>query len=106
MAYLFTLRTADSVELEIDVNFYWQIVDLPKMVVRTQDPTGDICFHARSIISQAVSKLTLDKFMHSFNTIVSQAVLDPSDDFYEARGLYVLSLPASATHVLTYGAIV
>lgn len=98
MSYVFVCRTADSVELELDVSFYWQILDVPKMLQRTQDPTGDICFHARSVISQAISKLTLDKFMHSFNTIVSNAVLAPDDEFYELRGLRIHNAELRSMH--------
>lgn len=98
MTYIFVCRTADSVELELDVSFYWQILDVPKMLQRTQDPTGDICFHARSVISQAISKLTLDKFMHSFNSVVSTAVLSPDDDFYELRGLKIHNAELRAMH--------
>lgn len=98
MSYVFVTRTADSVELELDINFYWQITDVPKMITRTQDPTGDICFHARSVISGAVSRMTLDKFMHGFNSIVSNAVLALDDDFYEQRGLKIHNCEVRGMH--------
>lgn len=98
MSYMFVCRTADSVELEIDCNFYWQITDVEKMISKTQNPTGDICFHARSVISQAVSQLTLDKFMNSFNKVVNTAVLDPEDLFYEERGLIIYSAEMRGLH--------
>jgi hypothetical protein len=69
------------------------------MITRTQDPTGDICFHARSVISGAVSRMTLDKFMHSFNSIVSNAVLQQEDDdFYLTRGLKIHNCEVRGMH--------
>lgn len=98
MSYLFTVRTADSVELEIDCNFYWQIIDVELMISKTQNPTADICFHARSVISQAVSKLTLDKLQNNFNEVVNSSMLNPEDDFYEKRGLVVHSAEMRSLH--------
>lgn len=98
MLLTFKCRTADSVELDLDCNFYWQILDVPKMITKTQNPTGDICFHAKAVISQAVSKLTLDKFLHSFNMIISNAMLSSDDTFYQDRGLMIHSAEMRGLH--------
>lgn len=70
MKYEFNCRTIDNVELVVDVSFYWKIVDVMEMIQHTADAPGDVCTHARSMIIQAVSNITLMEFLESFNDII------------------------------------
>merc|ERR1711977_142319 len=70
MNYEFNCRTIDNVELVVDVSFYRQIIDVQSMIERTADAPGDICTHARSMIIQAVSNITLMEFLAQFNDII------------------------------------
>jgi regulator of protease activity HflC (stomatin/prohibitin superfamily) len=92
MSYEFESRTKDNVELIIHVIFFWQITDVGKMVKATDDPTGDVCFHARSVAIQAVSQITLEQFLGEFNEIIRQAVVGMEKDFYEDRGVILHSV--------------
>jgi regulator of protease activity HflC (stomatin/prohibitin superfamily) len=92
MWYEFDVRTQDNVELTIGITFFWQIVDVARMIMTTDDTPGDVCSHARSAIIQAVSQVTLERFLSSFNLIVLEAVLQPSDTFYFERGVKILSV--------------
>merc|ERR1712224_688899 len=70
---------------------FWQVSDVAKMIKRTGDPKGDVWYHARSALIQAVSTVTLETFMSSFNSIVAKAAaMDRA--FYEARGVVLHSL--------------
>merc|ERR1712022_107234 len=98
MNYEFNCRTIDNVELVVDVSFYWQILDVKAMIERTADAPGDICTHARSMIIQAVSNITLMTFLEKFNDIIragagvgkgEDVVPDP---FYIDRGVELLSV--------------
>jgi len=72
MNYEFNCRTIDNVELVVDVSFYWQIIDVQSMIEKTADAPGDICTHARSMIIQAVSNITLMEFLEKFNAIIRE----------------------------------
>merc|ERR1719378_551896 len=61
------------------------------MVERTADPKGDVWYHARSSLIQAVSSVTLEQFMASFNAIVAKAAATDAA-FYEQRGVRLHSL--------------
>lgn len=87
MWYDFEVRTADNVELMLGITFFWQIVDVEKMVATTDDTTGDVCAHSRSMIIQAVSRTTLEDFLDGFNDIVHDAVIATQDPFYDERGV-------------------
>ncbi len=89
MWYEFEVRTQDNVELIIGITFFWQISDLEQMIRATDDTTGDICSHARSMIIQAVSKVTLEQFLEEFNNVVGGAVLRQDDPFYDDRGCVI-----------------
>merc|ERR1719503_38385 len=68
--YLFfdyNVRTSDNVELILEGTIFWQVVDVPKMIQTTGDPKGDVWFHARSAMIQAVSRVNLEVFMAEFN---------------------------------------
>lgn len=87
MWYEFEARTQDNVELILGITFFWQIIDVEKMIQTTDDTPGDICSHARSVIIQAISQVTLDTFLASFNDIIRAGVLESEDKFYENRGV-------------------
>merc|ERR1719440_776761 len=87
----YTVRTSDNVELVLEGQIFWQVSDVPKMIERTGDPKGDVWYHARSALIQAVSKVTLETFMQSFNTIVQQAAATDKA-FYDARGVVLHNL--------------
>merc|ERR1711998_565990 len=98
MNYEFNCRTIDNVELVVDVSFYWQILDVKAMIERTADAPGDICTHARSMIIQAVSNITLMTFLEKFNDVIRKgAGVGTGDDvvpdpFYIDRGVELLSV--------------
>merc|ERR1719262_1746894 len=69
----YTVRTSDNVELVLEGTIFWQVSDVAKMIERTGDPKGDVWYHARSALIQAVSKVTPETFMASFNSIVLKA---------------------------------
>jgi hypothetical protein len=87
----YTVRTSDNVELVLEGTIFWQVSDVAKMIKRTGDPKGDVWYHARSALIQAVSTVTLEKFMASFNAIVQQAAATDKA-FYDERGVVVHSL--------------
>lgn len=87
MWYEFAARTEDNVELILGITFFWQIVNVEAMLATTDDVTGDICSHARSSIIQAVSQVTLERFLADFNNIVRRVVVESHDPFYTERGV-------------------
>ncbi len=90
MWYEFEVRTQDNVDLVLGVTFFWQIRDVEAMIRTTDDAPGDICSHARSLIIQAISQVTLERFLSAFNAIVHAAVFEESTrDFYTDRGVQV-----------------
>lgn len=86
MWYEFEARTQDNVELVIGITFFWQIVDVERMVHTTDDTPGDVCSHARSQIIQSVSQVSLERFLAAFNPIIADAVRGSDDGFYAERG--------------------
>jgi regulator of protease activity HflC (stomatin/prohibitin superfamily) len=103
----YNVRTSDNVELVLEGTIFWQVVDVPKMIQTTGDPKGDVWFHARSSMIQAVSRVTLEVFMTEFNDIVKRAA-SVQDDFYVERGVKMHSMEvtryacadAQTSHVL------
>merc|ERR1712054_96757 len=87
----YNVRTSDNVELLLEGTIFWQVVDVPKMIQTTGDPKGDVWFHARSYMIQAVSRVTLEVFMAEFNSIVTKA-LSAEDTFYSDRGVKMHAL--------------
>merc|ERR1711939_964586 len=55
------------------------------------DPKGDVWYHCRSALIQAISTVTLETFMGSFNAIVQKAAATDKA-FYEERGVSVHNL--------------
>jgi len=89
MWFEFEVRTQDNVELIIGITFFWQITDVEGMIRVTDDAPGDLCSHARSMIIQSVSRVTLEQFLEDFNIIVREAVIRDDDSFYDDRGMIV-----------------
>merc|ERR1711967_210925 len=87
----YNVRTSDNVELILEGTIFWQVVDVPKMIRTTGDPKGDVWFHARSSMIQAVSRVTLESFMAEFNEIVKEA-LTADDPFFFDRGVKIHAL--------------
>lgn len=95
MSFEFNCRTSDNVELVLEGTFFWQVVDVERMVLMTGDTTGDICNHARSKFIQLVSKVTLKEFMDDFNNLATQAH-ESDDEFYARRGVAIHTLEVTA----------
>jgi len=87
----YNVRTSDNVELVLEGTIFWQVLDVPKMIQTTGDPKGDVWFHARSAMIQAVSRVNLEVFMAEFNDIVIKA-LSADDTFYSDRGVKMHAL--------------
>lgn len=92
MDYEFVVRTSDNVELTLVIAFFWSLENIAFMIRNTDDAPGDICHHARSEVIQAVSKVTLDDFMHSFNDLVHASIFQSNDTFYKDRGAKIQSV--------------
>jgi len=91
--YQYEVRTNDNVALRLEGTIFWKVVNVFKMLNITSDPAGDVWFHARSALNQAVSKETLSSFMSNFNNIVMAAFnAQAADGFYDARGVQVMSM--------------
>merc|ERR1719164_399093 len=87
----YVVRTSDNVELVLEGTIFWQVSDVARMIDQTGDPKGDVWYHARSALIQAISTVTLETFMASFNSIVQQAAaMDKA--FYDERGVVVHNL--------------
>lgn len=96
MWYEFDVRTQDNVELVLGLTFFWQIVDVARMLRTTDDAPGDVCSHARSDIIQAVSQVTLERFLAAFNEVIGAAVLGDADPFYLERGVVLHAVEVRA----------
>jgi len=81
----YKVRTSDKVELVLEGTIVWQVLDVPTMFSQTSDPKGDVWYHARQRLVQAVSRVTLENFMDDFSSLASKAIHD--DPFYEERGV-------------------
>merc|ERR1711977_511930 len=73
MTFNYEVRTSDNVRLRLEGTVFWRVTDVSKMIHATADPVGDVWHHTRSTLIQAVSQVTLEKFMEGFNTIVMNA---------------------------------
>jgi len=96
MTFDYEVRTSDNVRLRLEGTVFWRIVNVPKMVHATPDPAGDVWHHTRSTLIQAVSQVSLEKFMQGFNGIVMKAFeSEAADSFYHDRGVAVESMEVS-----------
>ena len=91
----YKVRTSDNVELLLEGTIFWSVQHVPRMIERTGDPKGDVWYHARSALIGAVSSVSFEQFMASFNTIVSRAAATDSA-FYEERGVKLHSLEVTS----------
>lgn len=89
MDFEFLIRTKDNVEIFLKLNFYWQIIDINKMITSTHNCPYDICIHAQSEILSTISRVDMDKFMETFNEVVHAAIKE-DDDFYDIRGVKLI----------------
>merc|ERR1719235_2976319 len=93
MTFDYEVRTSDNVRLRLEGTVFWRVINVPKMIHATADPMGDVWHHTRSTLIQAVSQVTLEKFMEGFNTIVMNAFQsEAADSFYVNRGVEVQSM--------------
>merc|ERR1719436_631999 len=83
----YKVRTSDKVELTLEGTISWEVVDAPKMFGQTPDPKGDIWYHVRQRLIQAVSRVTLERFMDTFSDLAAKVVED--DTYYAERGVVV-----------------
>jgi len=97
MNFEFNVCTSDNVELVLEGTFYWQLADVPKMMMYSGDVTGDICNYARSTFIQKISQVTLKQFMDNFRQMSSQVVGEDTN-FYSMRGLKIHSLEVTNYH--------
>merc|ERR1711907_800990 len=91
MSFEFNCRTKDNVELVLEGTFFWEVVDLPRMVQTTGDTSGDLCAHARSEFIKHVAQVTLKEFMDDINCI-SNKVYQEDGHFYVSRGVKIHAL--------------
>jgi hypothetical protein len=91
MDFEFQIRTCDNVEIFLKLNFYWQIINIEKMISTTHNAPQDVCLHAQSEILSEISRINMKEFMESFNEVVHKALLgDGKDEFYNARGVCLI----------------
>jgi len=81
------VRTSDKVELTLEGTISWEVVDVPKMFGQTPDPKGDVWYHVRQRLIQAVSRVTLEQFMNTFSDLTAKVI--ENDTYYEKRGVLV-----------------
>lgn len=83
----YKVRTSDKVELTLEGTISWEVVDVPKMFRQTPDPKGDVWYHVRQRLIQAVSRVTLEQFMDTFSDLTTKVL--ENDAYYETRGVLV-----------------
>merc|ERR1711988_501541 len=91
--YSYAVRTSDNVELMLMGTIFWRVENVTKMILGTSDPSGDVWHHCRSSFMQAVSNVSFDNFMGSFNSLAKDAYYrDVSDGFYVERGVSLMGM--------------
>merc|ERR1712187_954088 len=83
----YKVRTSDKVELTLEGTISWEVSDVPKMFGTTPDPKGDVWYHVRQRLIQAVSRVTLEQFMDTFSDLTAKVI--ENGTFYEKRGVLV-----------------
>merc|ERR1712217_393854 len=83
----YNVRTSDRVELLLEGTISWEVMDVPKMFGQTPDPRGDVWYHVRQRLIQAISRVTLEQFMDTFSGLTAKVI--ENDSYYERRGLQV-----------------
>jgi hypothetical protein len=87
----YNVRTSDKVELVLEGTIFWQVLDVVEMIRNTGDPKGDVWYHVRSALIQAVSRATFEEFMGGLSSMVAEAKA-ADEEFYAQRGCCVHSL--------------
>jgi hypothetical protein len=91
--FKYEVRTSDNVVLQLEGTIFWKVSNVANMLATTGDPEGDIWYHCRSALIQAISKTTYEKFMDDFNTISMNAfTAQKGDAFYTTRGVDVQNM--------------
>jgi hypothetical protein len=91
--YSYEVRTNDNVKLMLMGALFWRVSNVTQMILGTSDPVGDVWHHSRSSFMEAVSNVTFDSFMGSFNSLAKVAFQkQAADDFYTGRGVELLSM--------------
>jgi hypothetical protein len=90
MDFEFLIRTCDNVELYLKLNFYWQVINVEKMISATHNAPQDVCLHAQSEILSEISRINMKEFMESFNEIIHKAIATDEDNFYDDRGVKLI----------------
>lgn len=94
--FQYDVRTNDNVAMRIEGSIYWKVVDIAKLLNVTGDPSGDVWYKARSTLIAEVSKVDLETFMESFNSLIKGAFdRQASDSFYADRGVQVRGMQVS-----------
>jgi len=71
--FTYMVRTSDNVELNLQGTVFWRVVDVPRLVSATEDPVYVVYYRARSCLADAVSQVTLEKFMSGFGALRAEA---------------------------------
>jgi len=93
--FSYVVRTKDNVQLSLMGTIFWRVTNVTKMIYGTSDPSGDVWLHCRSSFLQAVSQVSFNNFMGSFNTLAKSALLletGAANNFYVDRGVKLISL--------------
>merc|ERR1712066_1160914 len=91
MWFEFDCRTADNVELILEVTMFWDVKVLPQLIRSTGNLPGDIYNQARSQFIKHVAQVTLKEFMEKLHT-VSSTIHTADKGFYDSRGVTIHSL--------------
>lgn len=89
MDFVFSVRSADNVEIYMKVNVYWEIMSLEKLVATTNDPPQDICNHIRSQLLSLTSRMSTKDLMEYSTSDLIKSIYDEDNSFYSARGVHV-----------------
>lgn len=86
--FQYDVRTIDNVAMRIEGTIFWMVTDVEKLVGKTADPVGDIWYKARGTLISAISRVNLEDFMASFNTLIQDAFdAQAGESFYSDRGV-------------------
>lgn len=89
------IRSRDNMEFELEGVIFWQILDVPKMVTSTGDPTSDIWHHLRARLAEASTKESFLGFLANASRVKDAVLaeeLSNRTEFYSHRGLKLHSM--------------
>jgi len=88
--YQYEVRTTDNVAVLVEGSIFWRIVDIEALVQMTADPTGDVWYRARSVVTAAVGRTDFQTFTKTFNTLIKNSFLSSaSEPFWMERGIEI-----------------